>query len=120
MSAKCPHHVRRNHACPICARVTEEILGSELAAPNGSADGWTLINSDRTNLPTTGFVVAGSYRDGKWTTSSVSHGDGYPIWADADRTHFYLLSGPLPNPPNDQAHPTAAEREVERKKDSRI
>ena len=60
---------------------------------------WTAINKKRSNLPKTGFVVAGSYRDGKWSTSSLSHGDGYPSWADSDRTHFYRLSGPLPPPP---------------------
>lgn len=43
MSVKCPYHVRRNHACPICARVTEEILGSELAPARGSA--WQQVNA---------------------------------------------------------------------------
>jgi len=62
--------------------------------------GWTRINSNRTNLPKTGFVVAGSYRNGEWSTSSLSDGDGYPSWADDDRTHFYRLSDPLPQPPN--------------------
>ena len=71
-----------------------------LAAARGSAAGWTLINRKRSNLPKTGFVVAGSYRNGEWSTSSLSLGDGYPSWADDDRTHFYRLSGPLPKPPN--------------------
>lgn len=63
--------------------------------------GWTLINRNRSNMPKTGFVVAGSYRNGEWSTSSLSQGDGYPRWADDDRTHFCRLSGPLPKPPND-------------------
>lgn len=24
---QCPHHVRRNHACPICARISEDLTG---------------------------------------------------------------------------------------------
>lgn len=37
MSDKCPHHVRRNHACPICARISQALAESELAAPTGLA-----------------------------------------------------------------------------------
>jgi hypothetical protein len=59
---------------------------------------WIKINKKRTNLPKTGFVVAGSYRDGEWTTSSVSGGDGYPRWADSDRTHYCRMP-PYPKPP---------------------
>ncbi len=36
MSDKCPTHVRRNPACPICARVSRAERESELAAPSGS------------------------------------------------------------------------------------
>jgi hypothetical protein len=64
---------------------------------------WTKINAARTNLPKTGYVVAGSYRQNQWTISSISHGDGYPQWADSDRTHFYRLPWPLPNPPKRKA-----------------
>jgi hypothetical protein len=66
---------------------------------NKEQTGWTRIKPDRSNLPTVGFVVAGSYRNGKWCCSTISRGDGYPVWADDDRTHFYILSGPLPEPP---------------------
>ena len=36
MSDKCQTHVRRNPACPICARVSRAERESELAALNGS------------------------------------------------------------------------------------
>ncbi len=55
--------------------------------------GWKPITS---RLPKTGYVVAGSYRNGQWTMSSVSEGDGYPSWADDDRTHYFKI----PKPPN--------------------
>jgi len=66
-----------------------------LPPATGSTAGWTRIN--RTNLPKTGFVVAGSYRDGAWSNCSLSDGDGFPAWADNDRTHWFRL----PKPPND-------------------
>jgi hypothetical protein len=53
---------------------------------------WIKIN--RKKLVKRGFVVAGSYRDGKWDTSSTSHGDGFPRWADSDRTHYCVLPKP--------------------------
>lgn len=37
MSDKCPHHVRRNHTCPICARASEALAASSFTAPTGSA-----------------------------------------------------------------------------------
>ena len=58
---------------------------------------WTKINAARSNLPKTGYVVAGSYRMGVWTVSSLSHGGGYPSFADSDRTHFFRM--PWPKPP---------------------
>lgn len=104
-------------ACgPVRASVRSARIGwnrrvSPNARKSGSVSEWTLINRNRSNLPTSGFVVAGSYRNGKWTTSSLSHGDGYPSWADDDRTHFYRLSGPLPKPPN--ARPSATGEKIE-------
>jgi hypothetical protein len=58
---------------------------------------WQPIN--RARLPKKGFVIAGSYRDGKWSISSPSYGDGFPFWASNDRTHYFRLPEPPPNQP---------------------
>jgi len=57
--------------------------------------GWKRINWKR--LPKTGYIVAGSYRHGRWSTSSISDGNGFPSWADEDRTHYFRLPQPPPN-----------------------
>lgn len=80
-------------------RASKRKRPGQFAGAHGSAAGWTRIN--RSKLPKTGFVVAGSYRNGEWSTSSLSQGDGFPSWADDDRTHYFRL----PKPPNDQAEP---------------
>ena len=61
--------------------------------------GWKPINRDK--LPKTGHIIAGSYRNGVWSMSSVSDGNGFPRWADDDRTHYLRL----PIPPNDGGEP---------------
>ena len=72
--------------------------------------GWKPIN--RKKLPKTGFVLAGSYRDGRWTTSSVSDGDGFPRWADDDRTHYFQIR----KPPSGKLTPLPGEETVDRKR----
>ena len=69
---------------------------------------WIKINAKRTNLPKTGYVIAGSYRKNQWSVSTMSHGDGYPFWADSDRTHFFRMPWPLPLPPKRKAAQTTA------------
>lgn len=56
---------------------------------------WKRINRKR--LPKTGVIIAGSYRNGKWSMSSPSHGDGFPVFADSDRTHYIRI--PIPANP---------------------
>lgn len=52
---------------------------------------WAKIN--RSRLPKTGVIVAGSYRGGVWTMSSPSV-KGFPYWSDGDRTHYFRLPVP--------------------------
>ena len=52
---------------------------------------------------------------------TLCDGDGFTIHPERYRTGYKLTeAGRRQVRPNDQAHPTAAEREVERKKDNRI
>lgn len=62
---------------------------------------WKRIN--RGKLPTTGSIVAGSWRkglDGKleWSMSSPSYNTGFPYWADPDRTHYFRFPAPPSQP----------------------
>lgn len=52
---------------------------------------WKRINKKK--LPKTGLIIAGSFRDGEWDTSSASS-HGYAAWFDPDRTHYLRLPTP--------------------------
>jgi hypothetical protein len=56
---------------------------------------WQRINRKR--LPKTGTIIAGGFRKGEWTMSSPSDGNGFPYFADNDRTHYIRI--PVPEIP---------------------
>lgn len=61
MSDKCPHHVRRNHACPICARISQALAESELGSRKGP-----MIESDE-------LIVMARASAETWTPFTQNH-----------------------------------------------
>lgn len=99
MSDKCPHHVRRNPACPVCARISDD-LTSSLAAPAGSRERPILFSApmvrailDGRKTQTRRIVkpqpacLSGPNFDGLWSDSipPVVRYFGCPYGAPGDR-----------------------------------
>ncbi len=54
---RCPIHVHRNHACPICARVTEQILAPLKAPATGTDDEGKLHNEILAECKRRGWIA---------------------------------------------------------------